>query len=323
MADWLVEEGIGEHRAVRIADGRIVEAHVEWPGRAMPGQVLEGRLVARNAGGSRGKVVLPGGEEALVGRLPRDAAEGAGLRVEIVRAAIGERGRSKLAQARPSAAEPAAPTLAERLSAAGHTARVVHAFPPCDWDELVGEAFDARIDFAGGTLLLAPTPGMTVIDIDGALPPRELALAACAPIAAALRRFGLGGTIAIDFPTLSAREERRAVDAALGAALEGWPHERTAMNGFGLVQIVARLERPSLLHLAHVAPAALAARRLLRRAERVAEPGALLLTCHPAVAAQLAPPWLEELTRRTGRAVRIESDAALAPEAGFAQAVAA
>ncbi|AKM07204.1 ribonuclease [Pelagerythrobacter marensis] len=323
MADWLIEEGIGEHRAVRIADGRIVESQVEWPGRAAPGHVLDARLVARTAGSARGTVALPGGEEALVSRLPREAAEGAALRVEIVRAAIGERGRSKLAQARPSAAPPATPTLAERLSAAGHAARVVHAFPPCDWDDLIGEAFDARIDFAGGALLFAPTPGMTVIDIDGPRPPRELALAACAPIAAALRRFGLGGTVAIDFPTLPAREDRRTVDRALGAALEGWPHERTAMNGFGLVQLVARLERPSLLHLAHVAPAALAARRLLRRAERVAEPGALLLSCHPAVAAQVAPPWLEELTRRTGRTVRVESDAALAPEAGFAQAVSA
>lgn len=323
MADWLVEEGIGEHRAVRIADDRIVEAQVEWPDRAMPGQVLDARLVARTARAARGTVALPGGEQALVDRLPRDAAEGAALRVEIVRAAIGERGRHKLAQARPSAAPLAAPTLAERLRNAGHAVRVVRAFPACDWDDLIGEAFDARVDFAGGTLLFAPTPGMTVIDIDGHLPARELALAACAPIAAALRRFDLGGAIAIDFPTLSAREDRRAVDAALGEALAGWPHERTAMNGFGLVQLVARLERPSLLHLAHATPAALAARRLLRRAERVTEPGALLLTCHPAVAAQIGEPWRDALARRTGRAVRVECDRTLAPEAGFAQAVAA
>ena len=321
MPDWLIEEGIGEHRAVRLAGGRIVEARVEWPGALSAGHVVEAVLTSRAAGSARGTVRFAGGEEALVDRLPRDAGEGAPLRVEIVRAAIGERGRSKLAQARPSDRPLASPTLADRLRAEGHEAKVVHRFPEGDWDELAAEALEGEVPFAGGSLLFAPTPGMTVIDVDGTPRPRELALAAVAPLAQALRRFDLGGSIGIDFPTLAAKADRRAVDEALGAALAGWPHERTAMNGFGFVQLVARLERPSLPHRARLARAGFAARLLLRRAERVAEPGALLLTCHPAVDAALLPEWRAELVRRSGRIVQIATDPALALEGGFAQAV--
>lgn len=321
MADWLVEEGIGEHRAVRLSGDRIVETRVDWPGRLAAGHVGDAVLVSRAAGAARGTVRFANGDEALVDRLPREASEGAAIRVEIVRAAIGERGRTKLAQARPSEKAPASPTLAERLRAEGHAAQVVHRFPECGWDELTGEALDGMVAFAGGSLLFAPTPGMTVVDIDGMLPPRELALAAVAPLAKAITRFDLGGSIGIDFPTLEAKTDRRAVDEALGAALAGWPHERTAMNGFGFVQLVARLERPSLLHLARLSRTGFAARRLLRQAERVAEPGALLLTCHPAVEAALRPDWREELVRRAGREVRIAADSALALDGGFAQAV--
>lgn len=322
MPDWLVEEGIGEHRAVRLAGDRIIEARIEWPGRLAAGHVADATLASRVAGAARGTVRFSSGEEALIDRLPREACEGATIRVEIVRAAIGERGRTKLAQARPSDKTPASPSLAERLRAEGHAVQVAHRFPECDWDELMGEALDGTVAFAGGSLLLAPTPAMTVVDIDGMLRPRDLALAAVLPLAEAIRRFDLGGSIGIDFPTLQAKADRRAVDQALGAALAGWPHERTAMNGFGFVQLVARMERPSVLDLARLSRTGFVARRLLRQAERVAEPGTLLLTCHPAVEAALRPEWREELARRTGREVRIAADPALALEAGFAQALA-
>ena len=49
--------------------------------------------------------------------------------------------------------------------------------------------------------------------------PAALAREAVAPLARAIRRFDLGGAIGIDFPSLERKEDRRAVDTALDAAL--------------------------------------------------------------------------------------------------------
>ena len=93
------------------------------------------------------------------------------------------------------------------------------------------------------------------------------------------------------------------------------------MNGFGFVQLVARLEGPSLLHRMATSRVGAAARMALRRAERVEGAGITLLTVHPALKAKLKPEWLEELEKRTGRQVRIETDPGLAIEAAAAQII--
>jgi len=322
LAEWLVEEGIGEQRAIRLAGERIVAARFEWPGELAVGLVEDAVLVSRAAGSRRGTARFASGEEALVDKLPASASEGAPLRLEVTRPALGERGRRKLARARPSeAAQRPAPSLAERLRSEGHEVRVVREFPGDDLSELMAEAFAAEVAFPGGSLQFSATPAMLLVDVDGMLDPGALALAAVRPLAEALRRFDVGGSVGIDFPTLASKDDRRVVDEALAAALAGWPHERTAMNGFGFVQLVARLERPSLLHRAAFQTTALAARALLRQAERLQGAGALLLAGHPALEAQLRPEWLAELARRTAREVRWEARPALALEAPHAQLV--
>jgi Ribonuclease G/E len=199
--------------------------------------------------------------------------------------------------------------------------RIAREFPAGDHAELLAEAFAGEVAFPGGTLQFSPTPAMLLVDVDGTLDPGKLALGAVKPLGEALRRFDVGGSIGIDFPSLARKQDRRAVDDALTAALAAWPHERTAMNGFGFVQLVARLERPSLLHRLTLSRAGAAARMLLRRAEMTEQPGALLLTAHPAVAGQLSPAWLAELERRTGRPAHLATNPALALDGGFAQAV--
>jgi ribonuclease G len=313
LAEWLIEEGIGESRALLVEHGEVLAAKIRWRGELFAGQVVPVQLVSKPSGARRGLAVDERGNEILLDRLPPEVTEGQRFKVQVTRAPIAERGRFKRAQGRP-----AADGAADDIFALGN---IVRRFPSGLWDDAWQAAGTGEIAFPGGTLLFSVTPAMTVVDIDGDLPPRALALAAIPALARGLRIFDLGGSIGVDFPTLEAKADRKAVDAALEEALAGWPHERTAMNGFGFVQIVARLEGPSLLHRMATSRVGAAARLALRRAEAVEEPGAIQLTVHPAIKAKLKPEWLDELARRTGRTIRIEADPALAIEAGFAQAV--
>src|SRR5690606_23660916 len=150
---------------------------------------------------------------------PPSAGEGAPIRLEVTRPALGERGRRQLAPARPTEAPPPpAPPLAGRLRREGHAVRVVQAFPAGGGGEMLAEAFAAQVAFPGGSLQFSPTPAMLLVDVDGTLDAGTLALAAVAPLAEALRRFDVGGSIGIDFPTLANRDDRRVVDLALAAA---------------------------------------------------------------------------------------------------------
>ncbi len=315
---WLIEQGIGETRSLLVAGDRVLAARIAWPGELVAGSQVSGQLVSKAKGARRGLVRLDAppfqGREVLADHLPPDATEGAQLALTITRAALAERGRFKLAQGRVD-------VVSTSQSASG---TIVPRFPAGLWEEVWHAASSGSLAFPGGEILVSVTPAMSVIDIDGSAGPRELALAAIPALAQALSWFDLGGNIAIDFPTLAAKADRRAVDEALGAALADWPHERTAMNGFGLVQLVARLEGPSLLHRFATARVGMCARYALRQAELAQGTGrVLLLTIHPALKAKLRPEWLTELARRTGREVRLETNPALALEAPSAQIIAA
>jgi ribonuclease G len=326
-ADWLHEAGIGEERAILVSGGRILSARVCWGEKVRPGLVAQARLVTRHAGSRRGVVRFDDGAEAMVDQLPREATEGVSLTVRVTRAAIAERGRTKLPVVRPAPGEDPrpAPSLREELEATGASVKSVaitgRAFAENGWDELAEQAVTGEIAFAFGSIIVSPTPAMTLIDIDGTLPPLKLALSAVDVIADALHRLDIGGSVGIDFPTLHQKKDRQHVDKALGDALIDWQGERTAMNGFGFVHLVSRLERASLVARYTRFPVAAAARALLRNAERVSEPGALLLTAHPRVLAAILPPWETELASRTGRTIRRKEDPALALSGGFAQGV--
>ena len=159
---------------------------------------------------------------------------------------------------------------------------------------------------------------MTLIDVDGFLPPDELAVPARREAAKAIRRLDIGGSIGIDLPTAGSKAARQAAAAAIDAALPQ-PFERTAVNGFGFVQIVRPRGRASLVELAQDR-ASFEARALLRRAA-FEGPGAMRLVAHSSVVAALEgkPEWLDALSRQVGGAVGLRADPALPMSGGYAE----
>ena len=115
------------------------------------------------------------------------------------------------------------------------------------------------------------------------------------------------------------RDRRQAAAAAVDAILPQ-PFERTAVNGFGFLQIVRRRERPSLPELLQADPAGAAARALLR-ARRAAD---RRRSTHPRRAhgrSRAIEPsdWLAALERRVGGAVALRAEPGLAISAGHVQ----
>ncbi len=319
MTEWLYEEGIGESRSALVQAGTILEAIIELPGRLALGTVLPARLVRIFAPGRRGLVSLEGGEEAIIEPVGIGLTEGSAFRAEVVREPLAEPGRTKLARVRSTAASPGrGPTLKERIGQ--HRLQPAigpDRFEESGWSELLEEAMSGEIAFQGGALRMSLTPAMTLFDVDGDLPAAELAEAGAAAAARAIRRFGIGGSIGIDLPTLSERGARQAAAAAVDSVLPQ-PFERTAVNGFGFLQIVRRRDRPSLPELLLADPVGASARAILRRAERCPGRGPLTIEAAGAVIDRIEGEagWIETLRRRTGADVALHRKPGLAISAG-------
>ncbi len=189
---------------------------------------------------------------------------------------------------------------------------------PGAWDDLIEEARDGIVRFAGGELRIVATPAMTLIDVDGHLDPAALSIAGAGEAAKAIRRLDIGGSIGIDLPTARDKAARHAAAAAIDAHLPQ-PFERTAVNGFGFVQIVRPRRRASLIELAQDR-AAFEARALLRQLGAEA-PGAKRIVAHPAVIALLDahPEWREAVAAQIGGAVTLRADPALAISGGYGE----
>jgi hypothetical protein len=305
LPEWLFEAGIGEARAALVEDDRILEAAIEWPLPLRLGTVARARLVELTGGGM-GRLDV-GGHEAVIARIPPGVTKGADLTVQIVREAIPEAGRPKPARAVATDAPLAeGPDLLARIRATGLPVRMLRAHEPdaleaAGWSELLEEATGGEIVFPLGGLRMSPTPAMTLFDVDGPPPLDPLAIAAARAVAQAIRRHAIGGSIGIDFPTLANKTSRQAVAEAIDALLPQ-PFERTAVNGFGFLQIVRPRPRASLPEMLRADPAGAAVRALLRRLEREPPGSPLHHRLPAAVHARLTsrPDWLAELVRRTG-----------------------
>ncbi|MEG3087732.1 ribonuclease [Sphingomonas sp. PB4P5] len=315
MPEWLYEAGIGEARAALIEGDRIVQALIE-PDDTGPrlGTVTRARIVEITTKGREARLTLEGGSEATLSPLPPGITQGSSLTVRIVREAIPEAGRPKRPKAAPTDEQPApGPDLLARITASGLPVRTLRpheadALEQAGWSEVLEEALSGEIAFAGGALRMTPTPAMTLFDVDGVGPLEPLAIAAATAIAQAIVRHAIGGSIGVDFPTITGKAPRQAVAAALDAALPQ-PFERTAVNGFGFLQIVRPRLHASLPELLRSDPAA-RTRALLRQLERVPPPAPRQHRVSKSVLATLRahPTWTAEFARRTGVDAQFETD---------------
>jgi len=308
LAEWLYEDGIGEARAALVDDGVIVEALIEPDDAGVRHDaVLDARLIERLSA-DLARVEWPGGA-AMLSRPPAAATLGMTLRVRVVREALAEGRRIKLPKvvlADPDAAPDSGPDLLARITATDIPVRRCHAHEPdaleaAGWSEVLAEAETGEVAFGRGLLRIALTPAMTVIDVDGEPPLGPLAIEAATACGAAIRRLGIAGSIGIDFPTVADKAARQRVAEAIDAALPP-PFERTAVNGFGFLQIIRPRRRASLPEQVAVDPIGAAARAALRTLERTppGQPAASRLP--PALIARInARGWRAALAQRSGR----------------------
>lgn len=328
MAEWLYEAGVGESRAALVADGDILEMVVEWddaPGLRI-GAVRAARLTRKADASGRGQVSLPDGSTAQIVPVPAGITEGAALVVEVVREMIREGNETKPLRVRLAANGASigdGPGLRERIACSGHPVRDLRrADDELDrhgWSEALEEAASGVAMTRDVMLRIALTPAMTLIDVDGAGSAADLAKAGARAAGEIIRRFGIAGSIGVDLPTMASKSDRQAAAAALDAALPQ-PFERTAVNGFGFLQIVRRRERMSLMEQLASDPVRAAAGDLLRRCERASGHGRLTAYANPKVIARIAarPDWIDMLQQRLGASVALQADERLAISGGHA-----
>ena len=299
-----------------VEDGEIVEARILLDGGVAAGSVIDARLTSVGSNGRNSIARDPQGNDYLLPRGAGTLTEGANLRIEVTREAI------------PGAEpwkRPLARVTQEQLSVGSRLPGNRLQFPPpidqlgnAGWDDLIEEARSGVVRFDGGELRISPTPAMTLVDVDGYLAPEELAVAGAAAAARAIRRLDIGGSIGIDLPTSGSKAARQAAAAAIDEQLPQ-PFERTAVNGFGFVQVVRPRHHASFVELAQDRPS-FEARVLLRRSVFEA-PGSKQLVVHPAVEKILSgrPEWLDLFARQTGGTVELRGDPSLPISAGYAE----
>jgi ribonuclease G len=315
LPEWLVERGIGETRAALVEDGRIIEARIELDGTVPAGTILEARLVDKGAGGLGAVARVEGGAEYLLGQVPGGVTQGAVLNIEVTRPAIPGPEPWKRPLARATGEEPRrSGSRAERFGSFPVKELAVPAaadeLGEYGWEDVIDEARTGRVDFPGGSLGIFFPPAMTLIDVDGSMSVEQLAIAGARACAETVRRLDIGGSIGIDLPTVKGKEARAAAAQAVDEVLPQ-PFERTAVNGFGFLQIVRPRKRASLIELAQDR-ASFEARALVRRAAFEGA-GTKRLVAHPTVVAVLEGnrDWVEALARQAGGKVTLRTDASI------------
>jgi ribonuclease G len=312
MRKMLSQRLPGETRLAVLDDGRLAELHLlRDHDRLAFGTCHE--AITREKIHGRWRAEIAGETIWLLGHLGPHS--GTRVPVRIVRAPIAEPGNHKPAHAVEQR------TPAELVSPWADATAVRHFPDDLGVDDLLDRAVSGLFPFAGGQLSLERTRAALVIDVDGTGVPLDLNRQAAAEIARLLRLFQVGGMVLVDFAGLANRSQRLELDAALATALKADPRatECTAINGFGLVQIVRPRTGPSVIDQLcgtrrNQTSTDTDALRLLADAARSQGAGPRTITATPAVIARLKdwPEAMAEAQRAAGALIGMVSDPAVA-----------
>ncbi len=319
MTELWLDDAPGECRAALIEDGAIVEIHIQRDLNLVLGECGTGRIDRKTPSGAY--IVTDNGAELLVRGATR-GAEGERIAFAVTREAIAEPGRAKPPEAKLLENLPDIISGKKALWAA----RLGNMKADATTAQSIGDAFDCGLAGASHidnvTVSFQRTKAGLVFDIDGIGNPFEINIVAAQEIARLLRLYQVGGMVMIDFVSVETKEQRKAIAQAFdgAAARDMRPFERSAINGYGLMQVVRARPRPSVLdHLFGTRIATLSdetqAYRLLREVSRSTGFGRRVLTAGPEVATVLALPQWQPLRaqceRLTGATLEVVVDAGL------------
>ena len=241
------DDAPGERRAALVENGNIVEIHIQRDMQWVLGEGGHGRVDRKTPAGAY--VIADDGGELLL-RSKISDTDGTLVAYEVVREAISEPGRIKLPEVK--LIDSASGTLQQKD---GLWARRIALIGQKCLTAPIAQGFDIAI--AGQSQLgdvaisFQRTKAGLVFDVDGIGDAFVINSIAATEVARLLRLYQVGAMVMIDFVSMESKAQRTKIaeifDAA--AAFDGRPFERTAINGYGLMQVVRARPRPSVLDL--------------------------------------------------------------------------
>lgn len=245
MTELWHDDAPGERRAALVEDGNIVEIHIQRDMQWVLGEGGEGRVDRKTPSGT---YVVAADDSELLLRSKISEPDGARVEFEVVRESISEPGRIKPPEVKlrdtvSGDLDQKAALWTRRVGLLGQnslTAPVAEAFD-------VALAGQSRIGDV--TISFQRTKAGLVFDVDGIGDAFVINSIAATEVARLLRLYQVGAMVMIDFVAMESKAQRTKIaeifDAA--AAYDRRPFERTAINGYGLMQVVRARPRPSVL----------------------------------------------------------------------------
>ncbi len=299
------DDAPGERRAAFVEHGNIMEIHIQRDALWALGECGAGRIDRKTPSGA---YVIADDNSELLLRGKMGLPEGARILFEVTREAIAEPGRHKPPEIilREGVHETLMGKDAlwdARMASLGQS--VTNAS--------IAEGFDVAIagqsQIGDVTISFQRTKAGLVFDIDGIGDAFAINMIAATEIARLLRLYQVGAMVLIDFVSMESKAQRTQVAEAFDAAslADPRPFERTAINGYGMMQVVRARPRPSILdHLFGTRIAALSdetqAYWLLRAVAESRGFGVRSVTARPEVATLLQS---ERLSAWRAGAVRL------------------